>query len=105
MNHPVVIRPIQPEDWAAWKFLWDGYHAFYGCSGPSALPAEITQTIWARFFDAREPVHALVAESHDTCSGWRTSSSTAAPSSSPRVATCKTCSRSRPRVARESAVR
>ena len=63
MNHPVVIRPIQPEDWAAWEPLWDGYNAFYGRSGPSALPADVTQTTWARFFDAYEPVHALVAES------------------------------------------
>ena len=63
MNHPVVIRPIQPDDLAAWKPLWDGYNAFYGRSGPTALPAEVTKTTWARFFDADEPMHALVAES------------------------------------------
>jgi hypothetical protein len=32
-------------------------------AGETALPPEITQMTWARFFDAYEPVHALVAES------------------------------------------
>jgi GNAT superfamily N-acetyltransferase len=39
-----------------------GYNKFYGRSGATALADEITQTTWARFFDANEPVHALVAE-------------------------------------------
>jgi GNAT superfamily N-acetyltransferase len=43
--------------------LWDGYNAFYGRSGPTALPCEITERTWARFFDGYEPVHGLVAES------------------------------------------
>lgn len=63
MNHQIVIRPIQREDFSAWKILWDGYNAFYGRSGSTALPDEITQTTWSRFFDADEPVHAIVAES------------------------------------------
>lgn len=42
--------------------MWDGYNAFYGRSGPTALPAEITAATWSRFFDENEPVHALVAE-------------------------------------------
>jgi len=58
-----VIRPVQRGDFPAWKPLWDGYNAFYGRKGETALPAEITQTTWSRFFDAYEPVHALVAES------------------------------------------
>lgn len=65
MNHPVVIRPIQREDFSAWKPLWDSYNAFYGRSGSTALPAQIAETTWARFFDDGEPVHALVAESGD----------------------------------------
>jgi GNAT superfamily N-acetyltransferase len=65
MNHPVAIRPIQREDFSAWQPLWDGYNAFYGRSGSTALRMEITRTTWARFFDASEPVHALVAESGD----------------------------------------
>ncbi|CCD98387.1 GNAT family N-acetyltransferase [Bradyrhizobium sp. STM 3809] len=62
MTDVPTIRPIVREDYARWLPLWDGYNAFYGRSGPTALPAEITATTWARFFDAAEPVHALVAE-------------------------------------------
>jgi len=61
--HPVIVRPIRRSDLAAWTPLWDGYNAFYGRSGPTALPEEITRTTWERFFDEGEPVHALVAES------------------------------------------
>ena len=58
----IKIRPLQATDRAAWQPLWDGYNAFYDRAGPTALPAEITETTWKRFFDAAEPVHALVAE-------------------------------------------
>jgi GNAT superfamily N-acetyltransferase len=64
MNPAVVIRPVQKGDFPSWKLLWDGYNTFYGRSGPTALPDEIIQTTWLRFFDAYEPMHALVAE-HD----------------------------------------
>ena len=57
----VTIRAIERQDFAEWLPLWEGYNRFYGRSGPTALPAEITQMTWARFFDAYEPVHALVA--------------------------------------------
>jgi GNAT superfamily N-acetyltransferase len=57
------IRPVAATDHAQWLPLWDGYNAFYGRSGPTALAAAITATTWQRFFDAAEPVHALVAES------------------------------------------
>jgi len=57
-----ITRAVAREDFQAWKVLWDGYNAFYGREGPTALPQEITQTTWLRFFDANEPVHALVAE-------------------------------------------
>jgi len=60
-----IIRPVVPEDFNAWQTLWNSYNAFYGRAGPTALPSEITGTTWARFLDAHEPVHALVAE----CSG------------------------------------
>jgi GNAT superfamily N-acetyltransferase len=56
------VRPVAPTDLDAWLPLWDGYNAFYGRSGPTALPREVTDTTWARFFDPYEPVHALVAE-------------------------------------------
>jgi GNAT superfamily N-acetyltransferase len=57
-----LIRAATPADFAQWLPLWQGYNRFYGRSGPTALPDDITQTTWARFFDAGEPVHALVAE-------------------------------------------
>jgi len=58
----LLIRPIAREDYDQWLPLWDGYNAFYGRSGATALATEITRMTWARFFDAYEPVHALVAE-------------------------------------------
>ena len=57
------IRPVDRKDYDQWLPLWDGYNAFYGRSGATALAPEITAMTWARFFDAYEPVHALVAES------------------------------------------
>ncbi|WP_315787444.1 MULTISPECIES: GNAT family N-acetyltransferase [unclassified Bradyrhizobium] len=63
MTDAPTIRAIARDDYDRWLPLWDGYNAFYGRSGPTALAAEITATTWARFFDAAEPVHALVAES------------------------------------------
>ncbi len=63
MSSNITIRPIALQDYNEWLVLWAGYNAFYGRSGPTALPAEIIQTTWSRFFDAYEPVHALVAES------------------------------------------
>lgn len=58
----IRVRPLEQSDRAAWAPLWDGYNAFYGRSGPTALPPAITETTWRRFFDVYEPVHALVAE-------------------------------------------
>ena len=63
MSGEVSIRFVTPADYDRWRPLWDGYNAFYGRSGATALAPEITAMTWARFFDADEPVHALVAES------------------------------------------
>ena len=62
MHSSPMIRAIVHEDYDRWLPLWDGYNSFYGRSGPTALPPEVTATTWARFFDADEPMHALVAE-------------------------------------------
>lgn len=62
MPTQITIRSVEPEDFHAWKVLWDGYNAFYGREGPTALAPEITQMTWSRFFDAYEPINALVAE-------------------------------------------
>jgi len=56
------VRPVAPEDYAAWRPLWDSYNAFYGREGDTALPGDITRTTWHRFFDSAEPVFALVAQ-------------------------------------------
>jgi RimJ/RimL family protein N-acetyltransferase len=58
----LLIRPVQPDDFAQWKPLWDGYNAFYGRHGDTALPDTVTQTTWQRFFDDHEPIYAIVAE-------------------------------------------
>ena len=62
MHPSVSVRSIATADHAAWLNLWEGYNAFYGRRGATALPAAITAMTWSRFFDAYEPVHALVAE-------------------------------------------
>ncbi|MBV9695393.1 MAG: GNAT family N-acetyltransferase [Gammaproteobacteria bacterium] len=62
MDDRIVIRPILRSDYERWRPLWDGYNAFYGRSGETALPEEITRSTWGRFFNAAEPVKAIVAE-------------------------------------------
>ena len=57
-----VIRSVTAEDYEQWLPLWDGYNAFYGRSGATALPAEITRSTWLRFLDPVEPMYALAAE-------------------------------------------
>ena len=69
MAAALTIRPVTHEDYEQWLPLWDGYNAFYGRSGDTALAPEITQTTWARFFDDGEPVYALVAEADGTLLG------------------------------------
>ena len=62
MKNQLVTRQLQQTDFAAWKPLWDGYNAFYGREGKTALPDEITEATWSRFFDPAESVFGLVAE-------------------------------------------
>jgi GNAT superfamily N-acetyltransferase len=59
MADEISIRAVVPVDFEEWLPLWAGYNRFYG---REAFPEEITRTTWSRFFDAQEPVHALVAE-------------------------------------------
>ncbi|MEN9763797.1 MAG: hypothetical protein RI906_3623 [Pseudomonadota bacterium] len=63
VNDALNIRPVASTDLEAWRPLWDGYNAFYGRMGPTALAEEVTAVTWARFFNPIEPVFALVAES------------------------------------------
>ena len=63
MSKNLIVRFATRQDYDQWLPLWDGSNAFYGRSGTTALAPEITRMTWARFFDAYEPMHALVAES------------------------------------------
>lgn len=62
MPNTLRIRPITNIDYEAWLPLWDGYNAFYGRQGETALDLKITQTTWVRFLNDNEPVNAFVAE-------------------------------------------
>ena len=64
-----VVRAIQPKDFDQWLSLWDGYNAFYGRAGTTALAREITETTWGRFFNPVEPVFAVVAEHEEEVVG------------------------------------
>jgi GNAT superfamily N-acetyltransferase len=57
----VVVRPVEQGDFAGWMPLWNGYNAFYGRQGETALPDEVTTIAWQRFFDPTEPMFAIVA--------------------------------------------
>jgi GNAT superfamily N-acetyltransferase len=58
MSQRLIVRPVAPTDLAQWEALWEGYNTFY----ERTVPPDITRVTWSRFFDAYEPVHALVAE-------------------------------------------
>jgi GNAT superfamily N-acetyltransferase len=55
---PCRIRAPVPGDEAGWRRLWQDYLAFYGV----AVPPDVTDALWRRILEPREPVHALVAE-------------------------------------------
>jgi GNAT superfamily N-acetyltransferase len=69
MTTPCIVREVSTSDYALWRPLWDGYNAFYGRAGESALPERITRLSWQRFLDPQEPMHALVAEDHGALVG------------------------------------
>lgn len=69
MAEAVQVRPVERQDHAAWLPLWQGYNAYYGRAGETALPEAITAATWERFFDPAEPVHARVAERHGVLLG------------------------------------
>jgi GNAT superfamily N-acetyltransferase len=69
MQDSILVRPIEQRDFPAWKPLWDGYNAFYGRKAEAALPAQVTEATWQRFFDSAEPVFALVAETEGNLVG------------------------------------
>lgn len=62
MSTDPLVRAVERGDFEQWLPLWQGYNSFYGRRGATALPEAITRATWMRFFDAYEPIHALVAE-------------------------------------------
>ncbi len=65
----MLVRPLERRDFGQWLALWDGYNAFYGRSGPTALAPAIIDATWSRLFETGEPVHGLVAERGDSLLG------------------------------------
>ena len=58
----MIVRPLEPDDRAAWARLWAGYLEFY----ETDLDPAITEVTWTRLLDPAEPMHALVAvRSHE----------------------------------------
>jgi GNAT superfamily N-acetyltransferase len=62
VSKSLIVRYAAPNDFDEWLTLWDGYNEFYERVGDTALPREITELTWRRFFDGYEPMHAIVAE-------------------------------------------
>ena len=58
MPESPTIRSAVPADFEQWLPLWESYNTFY----ERKVPLEVTQMTWSRFFDAYEPMHAIVAE-------------------------------------------
>jgi GNAT superfamily N-acetyltransferase len=65
MSAAIQVREARPDDFEQWLPLWEGYNAFYERAGPTAVSEAMTRTTWGRFFDADEPMHALVAETDE----------------------------------------
>ena len=63
MPSVITVRALRESDYPEWLPLWDGYNAFYGRAGPTALDPEVMATSWRRFFNPDEPMFALVADS------------------------------------------
>ncbi len=53
----LVIRPLEPDERAAWEPLWQGYLTFY----ESQVPPETTDILWQRLHDPSEPMFVLGA--------------------------------------------
>ena len=105
MPGDVSIRFVTRQDYSKWLPLWDGYNAFYERTGPTALDPAITAMTWARFFDAYEPVHAIVAERDGELLGLVHYLFHRRPPRSNRPSICRISSPAQPRAARALAAR
>ena len=57
MTKNIEIKPVGADERDDWEPLWQGYLAFY----KATLPQASTDTAWARFHDAAEPMFLLGA--------------------------------------------
>jgi ribosomal protein S18 acetylase RimI-like enzyme len=48
----IEVRPIDGSDYPQWRPLWDGYNAFYGRQGRTALAEEVTRKTWGRLLES-----------------------------------------------------
>ena len=48
MGTNVLVRAVVRDDYDQWLPLWDGYNAFYGRSGPTPRPPQMTATTRGR---------------------------------------------------------
>ena len=61
----ITVRPVRPDERAAWEPLWQGYLAFYKTS----VKPEVTERTWARLHEPAEPMHVLGAFLDDSLVG------------------------------------
>ena len=58
MTKPSIdVRPLRPDERAAWEPLWAGYLEFY----ETAVTQQVTDETWRRLHDPAEPMHVLGA--------------------------------------------
>jgi GNAT superfamily N-acetyltransferase len=55
----IEVRELRENDHDDWRRLWEGYNAFYGRAGETALPEDVVRTTWRRILDPAVPVHGL----------------------------------------------
>lgn len=56
-NQALFVRPLRPDERAAWEPLWNGYLTFY----ETAVAQDVTDTAWRRMHDPVEPMFGLGA--------------------------------------------
>ena len=54
---PIDVRPLRPDERAAWEPLWAGYLEFY----EATVSPDVTDETWRRLHDPSEPMHVLGA--------------------------------------------
>ena len=101
LSDQLLIRTIEKRDFAQWKVLWDGYNAFYGRKGPTALPDTVIDMTWSRSLTVMNQCKPWSRRNRDSSLAWRISSFIAVRFPLSPSATCKTYSRSKLLEARE----